>query len=352
MVAQPYEAPSRHNELLKAAQEIADKNIEIQQLQHKLEAHRVRADRAEMLNRQLESQIASPKRDVKTLYSHITLPVDQEKLDADLAKMTSAGWERFDSGVIPGEKPLRFVTLIRVAPLEPATDQPPITVTATLTEGNPVGATVQAPADPVAPAAYPPAHPSIAGLWNALYALDRFAELVQHWPRLPEYAPRIYAILESAGCDMTDVKIMKSFRLGHRADEWTLKASFPVSTQIAPGTRTALVVAGFGNVVQRDGREFIFDLPQAWVTPPRKTITASSMTIMTEGNAVGMTEGNISGTGDATAQVIRQNIAEYEIPPYLTPPIGMTRDERIEYRLGQIRAADKQFINAFLGGQQ
>lgn len=297
MVAQPHDPAIRHNELLKAAQDIADKNQEIERLTYSLNAHKARADRAESVVRQLEAQLATEKREIKSLYSYVALPVDQEKLDADLAKMTSAGWERFDSGVIPGDKPIRFISLIRVAPLQPATDQPPITASETIQESL----TVQpAPETPLSvhgdrreglgeglidPVAYPPPHPSIAGLWDALYALDRFAELVQHWPQLLEFAPRVYAIFADAGCDMTDTVIMKSFRLGHRADERTLKASFRKPEQIVPGTRTALVVAGFGNVVQRDGREFIFDLPPAWLSPsPRKTITASSMTIMTDGN--------------------------------------------------------------------
>lgn len=302
MVAQPHEAPSRHNELLRAAQDIADLKVELAEMTAARNANKARADRAEAVNRQLETQLKTDKREIKTLYVKTALVADLEKLDSDLAKMTSAGWERFDSGIIPGDNPIRFITLIRVAPLEPATDQPPIT--AAVAPTIPEVATVQ----PQAILTEENAQSSISGLWNALYQMDRFVELVQHWPKLPEYAPRVYAVFEAAGCDMADVVIMKSFRMGHRADEATLKAIFPKSTQIIPGTRTALVAAGFGNVVHRDGREFIFDLPAAWVGAPRKTITAASMTIIdetaapavTEGNASGMTEGNPAGTESDT----------------------------------------------------
>jgi hypothetical protein len=308
MVAQSHEAASRHNELLRAAQEIADKNLEIQQLTHSYNAQKLRADRAELVNRQLESQIASPKREAITVYTKMKLDTDRVKHDAALAKLFSDGWSVVCDGTVLVADPVeRYTTLSRVKPIEPATDQPPMTVTV----GNPVGAAATPPVQthiyPGDPATFPPAHPFIGGLWNALYAMDRFAELVQHWPKLAEYAPRVHAILAAAGCDMADVKIMKSFRLGHRADEWTIKVNFPNSKQIAPGTRTALAAAGVRELVARDGREFIFDLPAAWVgETPRKTITASSMTIMTEGNAPGVEADVPSPAADVDPQDVRR----------------------------------------------
>lgn len=284
MVAQ---AQLAYTDLFKANQRITEQQNEIAQLLSARNAARLRADHAERLYTQLESQLLHQAKESFTLIQQFQNPEDRPKLDRDLDERINAGWEIAHEtyNTLEVNRHIRIVRFIRTAPIEPATDQPPITAEAT----PPVQTTVY----PVDPVAFPPAHPFIGGLWNALYQMDRFAELVQHWPKLPEYAPRVYAVFEAAGCDLTDVVIMKSFRLGHRADEWTLKAIFPISTQIVPGTRTALVAAGFGNVVQRDGREFIFDLPQAWVSPltegvrpvghavgARKTITASSMTIM------------------------------------------------------------------------
>lgn len=354
MVAQPHDPAIRHNELLRAAQEIADLKQELIDMTNARNANKARADRAEAVNRQLEAQLKTDKREALTLIQDITMPEARALSDKEYADFRSQGWtpDNITISTAVGEVSThykRIVTLIRVAPLQPATDQPPITAAATVQESLTVPAAV-APTVPelatVQPVLETPLSvhgeglgegliDPIAGLWNALYALGRFAELVQHWPLLPEYAPRVYAVFETAGCDMADVVIMKSFRPGRNNDEWTLKIIFRYSKQIATDIRKALAVAKFERVIARDGREFIFDLPQAWVSPsPRKTITASSMTIME----------------NDTAQVIRQNIAEYEIPPYQTPPVGMTSDERIEYRLGQIRIADQKFINAFLGG--
>lgn len=271
-------------DLFKANQEIAALTQEIERLLIARNAQARRADHAEKLYHQLEAQLVHPAKESFTLIQQFQNPEDRPKLDRDMDEHINAGWEIAHEtyNTLEATRHIRIVRFSRTAPIEPATDQRPITeqVSPTAPADDPA-----LPVYPVDPVEFPPVHSSIIGLWNALYQMDRYAELVQHWSKLPEYAPRIYAILEAAGCDMADVKIMKSFRLGHRADEWTLKVSFPVSTQIAPGTRTALVVAGFGNIVQRDGREFIFDLPQAWVSPPRKTITASSMTIMGDDTA-------------------------------------------------------------------
>jgi hypothetical protein len=278
MVAQSHEAATRHNALLEAGIRIAELERDLEAMAIARNANRLRAERAEDVVKQLEAQITHPAKEVLTLVQQPQNPEDWRKADSDLAERINAGWavasEIVNTIEIMGKvQHFRIVRFVRTAPIEPATDQPPISAAAT--------PSVTA----VDPVAFPPAHPFIGGLWNALYVMGRFAELVQHWPKLAEYAPRVYAIFAAVGCDMTDVKIMKSFRLGHRADEWTIKVIFPNSKQIAPGTRTSLAAAGVRDLVARDGREFIFDLPAAWVgETPRKTITASSMTIMGEGN--------------------------------------------------------------------
>lgn len=279
-----HEATGRFDAISQMSAEIATLNTEIEMLKHARDAARLRADRAESVVKQLEAQISHPAREAITIYTKIKLDTDRVKHDAALAKLFSDGWSFICDGTVLVADPVeRYTTLMRVAPIEPATDQPPITAAATLnvaaaeTVPTPAWPTGRTPADP---AAFPPAHPSISNLWNALYAMDRFVEFVEHWPKLAEYAPRVHAIFVDAGCDMTDVVIMKSFRFGHNADEWTLKAIFPVSTQIQPGTRTRLVAAGFGTVIQKDGREFIFDLPQAWVSAkPRKTVKATAILV-------------------------------------------------------------------------
>jgi hypothetical protein len=277
-----HEAQGRFDAISQMSAEIATLNTEIDGLKHARDAARLRAERAEMVVRQLESQIASPKREAITIYSKMKLETDRVKHDAALAKLFSEGWTFVCDGTVLVADPIeRYTTLVRTAPIEPATDLTdrvgqPITTAAT--------PPVPTPVYPGDPATFPPAHPFIGGLWNALYAMDRFAELVNNWPRLAEYAPRVHAVFTAASCDMTDVVIMKSFRFGHRDDTWTLKVIFPVSTQIAPGTRTALAAAGVRDLVRRDGREFIFDLPAAWVGEmPRKTVKADAV-IVTGGN--------------------------------------------------------------------
>lgn len=339
MVAQPHEATGRHNALLDAGRKIADLERDLEAMTIARNANRIRAERAELLVRQLQSQIASPKREAKTIYTKMKLDADRAKHDAEVAKLMSDGWTFVCDGTVLVADPVeRYTTFSRTAPLEPATDQPPITAAATVTEGNACGIQESLTVDDVSTDSprtegegqgarvLNSAPSSISGLWNALYAMDRFAELVQHWPRLPEYAPRVYAVFEAAGCDMTDVVIMKSFRFGHREDQWTLKVIFPKSTQIQAGTRTALVAAGFGTVIQRDGREFIFDLPQAWVSP-RKTITASSMTIMTEGNAPGTDDAAAPAADDVDTdlnQALRETyekaVAANPLPRYTSIP--------------------------------
>lgn len=283
MVAQPHDPAIRHNELLKAAQEIADLKIELQDMTNARNAQKMRADRAEMLNRQLEAQLKTDKREALTLIQDITMPEARTASDKEYADYRSQGWtpEDITISTIVGEVSTHFkriVTLIRVAPLEPAHDQPPITAAVVSTVHE--VATVE-PQDKPVPVDQPDS--STAGLWNALYQMDRYAELVQHWPQLPQYAPRVHDVFAAAGCDMADVVIMKSFRMGHTNDKWTLKVIFRYISQIVPGIRKVLAVAGFERVIaQNGGREFIFDLPQSWVPAPRKTITASSMTIIDE----------------------------------------------------------------------
>lgn len=343
MVAQPHEAVSRHNELLKAAQDIAALKLELQDKTNAWNAQKMRADRAEAVNRQLEAQLQTDKREALTLIQDITMPEARTASDKEYADYRSQGWtpEDITISTIVGEVSTHFkriVTLIRVAPLEPAHDQPPITAAVAPT----VQEVATVPPDPIPVTDSPRPEGEgqgvrdFAGLWNALYQMDRYAELVLHWPQLPQYAPRVYDVFAAAGCDMADVVIMKSFRPGRRDDQWTLKAIFPCNqAHHMSAIRKALADAGFERVIARDGREFIFDLPQAWVSP--RTVKADAV---------------IGAAPADTAQVVQQQVAEYEIPPYQTPPIGMTRDERIEFRLDQIRTADKQFISAFLGGQQ
>lgn len=52
--------------------------------------------------------------EVVTLYVNTKMDRDREKFDADLAKYVSAGWTKFDSGIIPGIEMERFVTLVHV----------------------------------------------------------------------------------------------------------------------------------------------------------------------------------------------------------------------------------------------
>lgn len=280
-----HEAQQRFDAISQMSAEIATLNTEIEGLKHARDAARLRAERAELVVRQLEVQIASPLRQVKTVYTSMTLKVEREEHDAKLAKLASDGWMFLcDGSFLYGQAVERYTTLIRTAPIEPMHDQPPMTAAATINESLTVPANLidEAAASVALDRDITHSEPvqnmhTLPGLWNALYAMDRFAELVQHWPKLAEFAPRVYAVFAAAGCDMADVVIMKSFRFGHNADEWTLKAIFPVSTQIQPGTRTALVAAGFGTVIQRDGREFIFDLPQAWVSVTPRTVKADAV---------------------------------------------------------------------------
>lgn len=325
MVAQPHQAPSRHNALLEAAQKIADLEIDLQNMTHAREAHKLRADHAEKLNRQLEAQLTHAAKETVTLVQQLHKPEDRTKADRELVEYINTGWvvDYETVNTLDVLQHFRIVRFIRTAPIEPATDQPPITA------GNPVGVaaqdslTVPVPVQPLYPGdpiAFPPAHSSIAGLWDALYTMDRYLEFVEHWPRLPEYAPRVYAVFATAGCDMADAVIVKSFRPGRNNDQWTLKIIFRNSTQVAPGTQTALVAAGFGRVIAREGREFIFDLPQAWLPSPRKTITASSMTIIDE---TAPATDNASAQDDHYAQIqdvarnaYNQAIAQNPLPPY------------------------------------
>lgn len=290
MVAQQHEVGSRHNALLEAGQEIARLNGEIETLTIQRNAHSLRAQRAEEVVRQLEAQITHPAQETITLVQEL-LPSDVRlKADRELAEYINANWVVASEIVntiesVNGKLPMsvqhyRIVRFIRTAPIEPATDQPPATVTVAAAATNSDAAATPAPEPvyPADPADFPPAHSSISGLWNALYQMDRVAELVQHWPRLTEYAPRVYAVFADAGCDMADVVMMKSFRPGRGDDQRTMKIIFRSSSQIVPGTRTAMTAAGLERVIARDGREFIFDLPESWVSAPRrKTVKADAV---------------------------------------------------------------------------
>lgn len=259
---------------------------DVETLTRALNAARLRADHAERLVHQLESQITHPVQETITLIQEL-LPSDVRlKADRELVEYINANWmvaseivntvESATSKMPLTVQHYRIVRFIRTAPIEPAHDQPPITAAAIEKEYLTVANPAPTPEYPADPAAYAPARASIAGLWNALYQMDRYAELVQHWPQLPHYAPRVYAVFADAGCDMADAVICKSFRPGHQDDQWTMKIQFPKSTQIVAGTRTAMTAAGFRTVVNRDGREFIFDLPLAWITPP-KTVKADAV---------------------------------------------------------------------------
>lgn len=286
MIAQPQEAASRHNALLEAGQEIARLNAEIETLTISRNAHNRRAERAEEVVRELESQLTHPVQETITLVQEL-LPRDVRlKADAELVEYINANWTVASEIVntiesANGKLPLtvqhiRIVRFIRTAPIEPAPDFVGTRRALSADEAAPVLVAEPSPEYPADPAAYAPAHSSIAGLWNALYDLTRFGEYVQHWAQLPHYAPRVYAVLEGAGCNMTGAKIMKSFKPSRVHDEWTMTVLFPKSSQIAKGTGDALEQAGFTSVIARDGRQFIFDLPQAWITPP-KTVKADAV---------------------------------------------------------------------------
>lgn len=251
---------------------------DVEALTKALNANRLRAEHAERLVHQLESQLTHPTKEACTLVQLIGQPEDRKKADAELAQVINDRWERFDCAIIanPGESTVRIVTLTRTAPIEPASDQPPLTASATVNESLTVVDPAPEPEYPADPVAYPPLHPSIVGLWDALYDLTRFDEYVQHAPRQMAFAPRIYAVLEGAGCNMAGAKIMKSFKPSRVHDEWTMTVLFPKSSQIAKGTGDALEQAGFTGVIARDGRQFIFDLPLAWITPP-KTVKADAV---------------------------------------------------------------------------
>lgn len=262
MAVQQQEATSRHNALLEAGQEIARLNAENEALTIVKNAHARRADRAEAVVRQLEARLAHPAQEVRTLYTKMKLDADRAKHDAAMANLASEGWTFVCDGTLLIADPVeRYTTFIRTAPIEPTPDQPSAMETVAAAATNVEIAATPEPAYPLDPAAFPPAHSSITGLWNALYQMDRYAELVQHWPKLRDYAPRVYAVFADAGCDMADVVIMKSFRPGRRDDQHTMKIIFRSSSQIALRTRQAMAVAGLERVIAREGREFIFDLP-------------------------------------------------------------------------------------------
>lgn len=126
------EARARFDTISDMAAKITDLERDLADMTSARAAHKARADRAESQVRQLEQQITSPVREVKTLYAHVDLVADREKLDADMAKLLSAGWEKFDSGVIPGAEPMRFVSFSRVAPLPSVEPEKPTAATETV----------------------------------------------------------------------------------------------------------------------------------------------------------------------------------------------------------------------------
>lgn len=111
------QAKARFDVISGMSAQIADLERQLAEMTADRNNQQTRAIRAEAHVRLLEQQLVNPAREVKSLYSHVTREADQEKFDKELSRMTSAGWTFFDSGIIPGADPARFVTLIRVAPI-------------------------------------------------------------------------------------------------------------------------------------------------------------------------------------------------------------------------------------------
>lgn len=281
MIAQSNQVQMPYTDLFRANQRIADQALEIEQLTIARNAQARRADRAEQLYYQLESQLTNPAREAKSIYTKVKMEADRDRHDAEIAKLESDGWEfRCDNVFIDAGIVERYTTFSRIARPQLVPDQPQRDAVEPTVELV-AAAEPAPPIYPVDPVKFPPAQPSISNLWAALYDMDRFAELVQHWPDLPEYAPRIHDIFLKAGCDMTNAIIVKSYRPGRRDDVLTVKVSFPSSQQVPGNLRQGITGNGLDRLIEREGREFIFDLPKGWLAvTSRKTITASSMTIM------------------------------------------------------------------------
>lgn len=129
MIPNPEVATERFEVISQMSAEIASLKQEIAALKTERAAAETRATKAEAQVKMLERQLTTPARDVKTLYAPVSVPAQQDKLDKELSEMTSAGWTLFDSGVLPGVNLMRFVSLIRVAPI-PAEPQPAAKVAA------------------------------------------------------------------------------------------------------------------------------------------------------------------------------------------------------------------------------
>ncbi|MEO8608930.1 MAG: hypothetical protein ABI690_13650 [Chloroflexota bacterium] len=125
-----HESKQRFDTISDMAADIADLKQQLAEMTAQRDTLQTRAVKAQTQVRQLEAQLISPAREVKTLYSHIARVADQEKFDKELSAMTSAGWTLFDSGVIPGTEPARFVSLIRTVPISAEPDQPAAAVVA------------------------------------------------------------------------------------------------------------------------------------------------------------------------------------------------------------------------------
>jgi hypothetical protein len=125
-----HEAKERFEVISEMSAEIKSLKDEIGALKAERAAAETRATKAEAQVKMLERQLTTPAREVKSLYSHVSREADQEKFDKELTRMTSAGWMLFDSGVIPGVDPARFVSLIRVAPIPVEPEKPAAAVAA------------------------------------------------------------------------------------------------------------------------------------------------------------------------------------------------------------------------------
>src|SRR5687768_11176709 len=150
MVAQ---AQLAYTDLFKANQRITEQQNEIEQLLSARNAARLRADHAEKLYNQLERQLVHAAKESYTLIQHFQKPEDRPKMDKELDERINAGWEIAQETVntLDLTKHVRIVRFVRTAPIEPATDQPPMTVTV----GNPAGAAATPSVTVADPVAFP-----------------------------------------------------------------------------------------------------------------------------------------------------------------------------------------------------